>query len=978
MQNRLNQWRADVRFWLWKARTVHAQRYISLLTIVVTVAGLAFYAYQNPERFINKVKAVASAELTANTLTISGSNSKYLLLPNDNGTPSSCLWPLNVMSAQNITNLGVANFKGKVCFTTSNLALTVDGGNLNNRGNLSIVGPSTTTFSTVTVLNDGVITTAPADGAGKAVPYKSRAERFATRFTGFVKLSGNIPQTRTYCARIPDGWGDDAAVIKTGERPNVNLNTDPNPFDRADYSFNNANESNPDKVHSSFRRVSNGGVLADGNERQYFAIGIVNPGADFYLPISISNWEWDGDSDVRVQWKEVNSGIGDCSPAAVAGTPLYLPTQLLFAPFESGPNVGLADTGTPGRMRFEYGTDSVGSSTQVSQGGTPVSADLLNANEYAFFSRVDVTDTGTFNGFGKWRLADDPGMGVDAFAFRYPDGGGASPTVGNPLSNIDSDSKLGYGYRIGQSRDASGNPVEKPWIAHNYKLFDHNESDTTGINAGLLLATSGDMSLISGASINVEGKGLPGGWSDINSGNSEGSGVGGRARTGGIGYIKAFGGDCGPSTHGSSWDTHGGGAGSAGKCISPGVGGGGGGVAGFGSAGRLVDANENIAFDPGDKYLSGPGGGGYRGLGGGLGTAWTNPLPYAEIKFYDTGRDRAIPWDGTSNRGEYSSAVETGMGGGGSRGTEGDGGNLGHPSEGGSGGGLIKLTVRNISVNNSTINANGESKANAGSGGGGGGTISITTTGQFTFENNSFMTANGGGTARDTALIDGRGYGKAGQGGGGLIKVRTPSVSDYVGDGWPQGTVLCETGAEFRDRQGNLRVKAGTDQFGSEPSATIKTYAEQGIIDLQLTGNLPFCGAGAAVSADVQTSKIIQQVKNQSLNFIDLASWQTNIAEESNWSNVSTVVPGQNNRLRIVITVQNPTDQVQSVTVTDKLPINAMVIDQGKVMRLDGTLPDEEFNVAPNNGSFTFSDSTVPAGQPVRYVYTVNIPNPFQ
>src|SRR5437588_460978 len=131
---------------MWKARTYHAPRYIAFITIIATVGGFAFYSYTGS---IKKVSAAASATYSGgnpynsadqDTLTVDGGG-KYMLTRDTNCGTGASLWPLNLASANAITNQTInngSNYRGKLCID-NNDSVIVQG----NDTSLAMVGDIT-------------------------------------------------------------------------------------------------------------------------------------------------------------------------------------------------------------------------------------------------------------------------------------------------------------------------------------------------------------------------------------------------------------------------------------------------------------------------------------------------------------------------------------------------------------------------------------------------------------------------------------------------------------------------------------------------------------------------------------------------------------------------------------------------------------------------------------------------------------------
>ncbi len=961
MSSRISQIKADVRFWFWKARTYHAQRYLSVITIIVTLGGLAFF-YQQNGLFVQKAHAALGATYVGGVLNIDGGG-KYMLMRDAGCGTGASLWPLDYVSSNNITNGAAPAFKGRLCIASGD-TVTVQNGST-----LSLVGQ--VTLGNLSVTGASKVTSAPADAHGKAAPYSSRPNFFTTRFTGFLALQPGHNYTLW-----PSANTDDETIIEIGTPVNGQSVDGATFLTSAGFLLVGRNGAGACNFDRSFRHTGEicGGVAGtllpatfyNGANKLAFGNGGVNP---IYMPIRVSSYEINGDAFVGLTWTD-------------NGVQATVPVSSLYAPVETAG--GLAPLGTAdanngqNKMRFEYGTGAIFAPP------TQVARDLSNAAEYTFVSRVDLTQGGSFNGYGKQAFSATNNNNFNFFWWQNSDW----QTAGSPLSNSQRDDSLGY--LIGAAPNNGANVT----LLQNYNLQTQG-TNAAGINAGIYLTAANVV--IAGASIDVNGKGLPGGVQFYPGFINRGvSGVGGRGQGTSPGWWMEVQGSGCDHSYAGHWDIHGGGGGGAGKCISPGPGGGGGGVIGYGSAGMATDINGNLsplhtsaATDRVKNY--GAGGGGYKGVGGGSNGNYTD--------YYANGTDSAYIHDrynGSSNRGGYDPAIAPGMGGGGGQGSQGEDKDYTiYPA--GAGGGIIQISVTGslTMTNAATMDASGGTPpaniSGYGVGAGGAGTVDVSVpNGSFDLSNDSLLIARGGSTPieatpnnPDTAYA----YPEGGLGGGGLIRVRAQTFGPAANSGWP--STLCDSVSEpfkaFFFTGGNPNLDARAGGRGVANIANAVSQAEDGLVDIAYyvtgkAGGSTFCGANVASSPDVQISKQIQQL-NGSVNY-SAGQWDTiitdTVAPTPRWNNVATAVAGS--YIRVVITVRNPSSSQKVVRINDTLPIQIMTIEpagnpQVKIIEDVGGNTNTASAVSANsinNLSLTMNPSSV-----YRIMYVSAVQSPF-
>lgn len=945
----------DVKFFLWRSKKVKYRRIVSVLVIVVVLVGLTFVSYRS-----RKAVAASSAswDTAANLISISGANADYLLI--NNGTADgTCLWPLNKWSADNFSYAGKANYRGKACTTTpQNLALSVT-----DYATIRIVGDVTIQSLSA---NAGIVTTARSDIRGKAATYVSRSDYFTAKFSGFIKLNAGVK----YDFIITDH--DDAAYfeIGRGDKPSID---DAGVFDQQIYTYNYTGEVGC-SLDGSF--LPNG-VCGKGTLlKSVNTVTSITPGSTVYLPYKFSAEENAGGVAVMVQYR-MNNG-------SWANLPVDATNGLLYAPIETGADVGKVDTTARGKARFEFGSAPLGI------GGVAVDRDMSNVDAnldqqaadwhtsgYGFFSRVDITKDGDFRNYGKG-ASTQYGQNL-GFTFDVP----TNSTAGNLISNASR--KDGYGYIWGMENNISSRNASTLTLLQNYNLIYHipanNVSPNTGIDAGLKLTVTGDVDISNRSYVTTNGFGLPGGRVSDDDGGAWGemgrSGMGGNGRTGSPGwYMYEVDSLHGPfADPGSNWaNGMGGGGGASGKYSTSwhfGVAGGGGGVIGAGSGGFSATSN-NGKFVPVsyDQYsFHGHGGAGISGMGGGMGANNGTYVP--------TGSYNGLA--GTSRLNMYNSfnvddtSVVQG-GGGGATGNQMVGNNY-SKNIGGSGGGQIRLNISgNLTVDNSYIdssgaNANDDGDASGGGGGGGLVYIKVAESKVFALNNGGRIYANGG---MPTFMKDGNNYyGVGGAGGGGLIKISAGSY-ETNDSAWPTEANLC-VAAGATSSLGHLYVNSGDIQ------QNVTMVAENGLLDLRNANGTPFCGGtSTSMSGNIQITKRIEQMNQGATeNVSDDSAWTNFVGTDGNWNNIVTVVPG--GHIRTVITVTNPdSTTINNAKITDKLPFGDMTIDRDKIMiRRNGSV--DNFSpkaITVTAGSFEFTYNLL-GNSEYEFMYTSVTTSPF-
>ncbi len=941
MNDRLSRIKANVRFALWKAKTYHPTRYISFIILIATLAGASFFASNNSGLFIKRTSAAASATWVSNTktLTLTDPESNFMLLRGGGCLPGeSSLLPMNYKSRIGINNDGVANFIGRLCIptgATSNVNLTV-----NNFAELSIVGD--TTLGSVNVTNSGVVTTAPADANGKAVPYASKDNFYAMRFTGFIELDGGASGA-TYTVEPMnfggDGWDDSVVVEIDGTAEDTgNINT-PN---FSVYSWNHFTCAGSD--HLFDRSFYDTATSCNGISGQLTAARkkfplVVSSGVHNY-PISIMTWETSGKARFTIGTSKDGGAL-----TTVKTNQIY--NGFVSSGFGNGP-VGTFDSGSAGSMRFEYGFGAqTGDGRAIERHFTNI--DIVGG-QYYFFPSVEINNT--FRNFGKTVDGD--------WHFYYEDRD--NPEVGEPFANTSNG--IGTDYRIGRKPS----DVTKVSLLQNYDLQQHKgpAGDVTyPIPAGLRLSLNGAVTLASGGRIDVTGKGLPGGTYIFDTANAGVAGIGGYGHTVGTpSWWQAYGGNNGNSkgNFGSNSSPTGGpgaidgGGGGGGGNFGVGTrwagGGGGGGVIGAGAGGMNIK-NGVVSTN---VYWNGNGGAGISGLGGGLVGSPGTPDIIEPV----AGPSGVA---GGSNRGMYSSTFVTGLGGGAGTGS----GATYSVIPAGSGGGSIKLSATDLTMTGGSIKADGETMANPGPGGGGAGTVNLRLSGTINLDVVSLITANGGNTKEDTVESNGsvaNGYNKGGEGGGGLIKIR---ATNYTGAGLPPIDDYCkDLGNPFKPDHNNLHVNKGGG------------LAEDGIIDIGTydpvdENGKPICGGTGSgnISPDVQISKRLQQWNG--VNVYKQADYALQIedANDSRWSDSVTTVPSAYMRVQTVI--RNPGAE-RTVTIKDFMPANTSLqnaLDGKNIVIIAGAGVPIYQTVNPVGRSIVLPDVNIKADTTVKVMYIV-------
>lgn len=957
MNERLTQIKADIRFWWWKVRHVHAQRYISVITILAVLAGLTFFSFNGNQ---NKAYA-ANASWSGNTINLAGAEANFMLL--NNGTSDgTCLWPMNKWSTDNFNYNGVTPYRGKACTSSSgSLTVIVDPG-----ATLNMVGDISTSILSV---NGGTVTTAKADSKGNAIPYASRRDYYVERYTGFLALSMTAPaQTagKTYRRILLRASNyDDAVIVEGGWRDDeISLDAAGLTFQNNAYGYYG---SRCWDMHSSFRSSSDGcgGVFSYANGGQKTFYWKAFPASSVvYIPIRITAMDVTSTHTFSINYQVEDGDVvnGSFVNGTVVTSDRLLPVSMLYGPQESGANVGKVDTSAQGYMRYEYAAAPNGSSGNILDSslskmykwnvnryedkGTP---------DYSFFPRVNLADDGTFNGYIQAR-----GVNAGKFFFNYPEAWNNGNIAENPLSN--SKNVLGVDYDLGFAVNGEG----APRLMQNYKMHYHNDAVTNGIVAGLRLSVSGDTVVMNSGSINVDGKGLPGGkrtWDDDGLDDQGYPGIGGEGNNGsspgwyfGSSTLALDNGHGWNAQGGSNWaNGNGGGGGNGGQYGDDyGVGGGGGGVIGFGAAQRLLDNTGIIAIsDPDGASKRKLGGNGGAGLGE-LGGAVYGYLKLQRLSFGTDGKsDRARYYN-------YDSNSFVGLGGGG--GTASNANILrGAKYVAGDGGGSIKLVVGgNLSLNRAKISADGENGVYT-TGSGGAGMVSISVKNSFDLSSQSSLSAAGGSSTRGPS-DRGNVYIVGGSGGGGLIKVRAAdykSSLDNAGDesAWPPNPDACSIKGQMNSSR-RLYIHGGW-------------FAESGMIDLGYYDGTPYCGSGGNNTSNIQISKQMQQWKGSGSGPTDRAA----VIDDANWSDVLTVTAGKYIRAKISV-VNLSSSAMTGVSVADKLPIDTMTLfgfSGGNVAILD---KNGVFTSAVNGGAaatISVPNITVPANSAVLVEYATQV-----
>ncbi|MFA6081884.1 MAG: LamG domain-containing protein [Patescibacteria group bacterium] len=966
MHKKLNQLKADLKFWLWKTKTLNAKRYVSIVVLVAMLVGVSIYSLGG---IIKKVAAAnaASVNLQTGSITVDGGN--FLLDSN------KCLWTTDSTSTISVvqkdgSNLNLPyNFKGKVCFDgVMSTPTTPQDVIVQNGGVLSLMGSHT--FKTLTVNSGGTVTHPPADANGKAVPYGSRSFMYAMRFTFFVKVeapAGDPTNIKRVYLKAPDS--NDSIVIEAGggALPGTSSVDDPAAFNLGLISWHANNGIGCNLMDASFRASSScGGTLPAANFNTEAEVAVSRGGDSVrYVPIRVTTWQSTSDQFYKVGYRETLQ-IGAGAETQIANNPQYLPISYIYGPYEgpsseSGTLTGAADPAAQYKSRFEYAQapiDQADYSSLGSNGWGLISKDLSTFRiwsssqnryvdqvakpTYSFFSRVDLTNNGTFKDFGKYDCTGHCTNVNDAFYFDYNDPSRTS--AGNPFSN--SQRKDGYGYLIGANPGASTYDPLEPNVAllQNYKLQTHSDAAPV-IKPSVTLHVTGAVTL-NGGLIDTTNKGLPGGFTYGGPNNSDSkygfAGVGGKGNSS-PGWWYAYA-DCDNSNigiQGSNWsDGNGGGGGPANKSCTDviGLAGGGGGM-GYGGSGKTyVDSNSDSVYNlnntRGSYYSHGQGGAGLYGIGGGFAQN-SGTGQYQAVANYDS------MIHGYSYRERYTSSTAALLGGGGGGGTD-----AGAPTgvsqrfddgsfPAGSGGGAILLTVDGDMTlsGNSTVSAsggNGWDVSNPGGGanhyattsGGGGGSVILSVSGTINLANTSIIKANGGNTSGRCFASSGNECGVPGEGGGGLVRI---TASVFSGDGWifaPNN--YCDVnGAYVGILSNSVQAAAGrgTASGGSlvmaDGSDAYGQVSEHGIVDLKYAGNIPFCGSGLGAGTGIQISKQIEQLSSAP------AEGSAAVAS-ANGNNVVTVTNGS--ILRVTITVSNLSTTNQTVTISDVLPKSTMTL----------------------------------------------------
>lgn len=921
MGTRLTVLQANVRFWLWKARNMHAARYVALFTIMVMLVGVGIYSGGQLLRKPNVAVAASGAVLNNGTLQIDGAGYSYLLQTDtaNCGANKASLWPLNYASSILMSNNGQSSYRGLLCLTPSATTLTVTNG-----GELSLVGAIT--FSSVTINGAGSkISTAPADANGMAAPYQARPDFWSERLSGFIKLDAPSGLGISYAYYFKPDVVDDSVVIEFGTTPgDVTSIDDPtNPINVVSWNKLGVCSLDPSFYQNTQNCNGKAGTIAVAPDVEWRQdVAGVSGGTSYYLPIRINHAEATNGASMRINMRVVKTENNNSQQ--LSNGPLQI--SWLFAPLKTSANVGKVDTTAGGRMRYEYG-DAGPSTTAYT------ARDMSNATHYYFDPSIDLSQTGSLSGFGKANNSNYD------FSLADPN----ATTAGSPLNNTQRQD--GAGYRIGAVPNNNGQPA----LLQNYRLQTHDAGNSSGFAAGLNLSTTGDMVLQAGAMVDGVGRGLPGATRFSEGFNQVGiSGVGGSSGPNSSvpnhkpGWFQPVGTVCSVIT-GSDFDAATGNAGAgagAGKDVGPGSGGGGGGF-GYGSGGRVVLDSDKDAPAGGKGVCYGGGGAGYGGVGA-----------------------VSVRNDGTSDWSGYTYTAIAGMGGGGATGSEGDGFNL-NQAEAGSGGALVKLTIGgNLTLAGSTVDASGNAPANTiyGIGGGGGGSADIHVTGGITVDATSFIKANGGATVHQPDQYPNAGqHMKGGEGGGGLVRI---GAGSFNGAGIPTTYVCQDRGNVFKPSLGNLSVAAG--------GGAANVRAQNGLIDLFYIGSgVVYCGTSAN-GTNVAISKQIQQY---AVSGTPAAADVTNDAE---WSNVSTVVPTM--FIRGVITIHNPASVPKTITIADSLPITTMTFAPANVYLRNVTAPGSPpspASVGVSGNSFSVASIVVPADTTYQVLYSAAVTNPF-
>jgi hypothetical protein len=991
MNDRINQVKADLRFWWWKVRHVHAQRYISITTIVAVLVGLTFFSFNN----VQKQVFAADGSWVDNAINIVGADASYMLI-NNGIADGTCLWPMNRWSADHFNYKSVNPYRGKACTTTpSDLEITV-----NDNATLTLVGD--VSVKSLSVQNNAKVTSAPTDSRGFAVPHASKSNYYASRYTGFVAIDMSVNKTTGAAARrisiYPDnGKYDDAVVIETGilsgtdydnaqdmyTSDGKNVSIDIPQFRWILRDYDNYDSTGNVALHSSFRAQNKNGELP--NELRYavghnpanlqskpaFSYISTSQTGTVYIPIRVTTYEHEGGASAVLKYtiQDVDASKNVIPNASLPDTPQNFSTTIIYGPKESDAvtsNVGKVDTGAPKRVRYEYATAPIGEIP--GNGGEYYTIDrdlsgyywstssgsnrMTSTPIYNFFSRVVIGAGGTMTGFKQEDYANN------TFFMVFDD---ASETKsGSPFSNTKRSDGRGYNFGLFEENGS----VYQPHYLQNYKLQNHSDTVATGIKGGLRLVTSGNVSVVNGGSIDVSGKGLPGGVNYLNNSVSV-PGIGGKAGSTIFGSYPIAHNDW--TEFGSNWaDGNGGGGGHNGHVQVKHSGGGGGGVIGYGGGAYTASgADVRVANNSvGQMSRPGLGGGGYLGYGGGVDSSGNVP------NISGVG-DNTGTLNGTSYRGSYNGgafdAVAMALGGGGASSSQ-------YPNEmGGAGGGSIKMTVGgDLSINNASIVANGASGTGSGAGAGGGGSINVKVTGTFDLSSNSTLSSAGGGSfnqkwtdGADCPSTSSDCYAVPGNGGGGLIRV---SASNYAstlanaGDSgaWPNSGVFCTPSGMMNTYINNTTTAHKSLNIGAGGSG-----GEPGIIDLGAT----YCSGGSSSGSNLQISKQVQQYLSGS------PSSKDDITSDGKWYNGLTLTSGKYIRVKIYVTNLS-TSAMTGVTVTDTLPIDSMTLfDYGggnNIVVVSGG-NKTELAATVNAATISVSPLTVPANGTIVVEYATQV-----
>lgn len=939
MNDRWSVFKANLRFWLWRARTVNARRYVALLTIALTVGGLAFYSYRNPSKFIKQAQAANGVVQTVNsptdnTVVVTGLSSwdQYFV------DPTGLVHPYTestyaVVSNIRSTNGGVTTDR---VIIDANTHLTVDGATLYMAGK----NGSTITLKDLTIKNNGILSPLSANRTGDNTLY-NRSTCFAFQMTGFIKLtSPTYSDPSRYNSRyhLYIDAADDAATVETVPGYDGTSSIDGLSWTQgagrrggnASADWWNSNNNQNDSIAADFQVAS---------------------GATQIFPVRISYYQYNGPGELRLrmarsQYDKNNGNSSNYTYYNQLTGANKMDTGWFYAP---GPDGKITNTPDTMRLDLAYMPDS----TPNNGSACYVNHSLLNAGDVYRFHNVNISGDANLNGSPRAGGAPLAGFGQEA---GYFGSNGVDPHSFSFGWNLDNN----YG-TVWTRSNVSTSPLStamennypttgwtsdyKSTIRNNALLIDQASNGNGG--GRLVIQTSGPIVVNLGSSINATGTGYPGGsvWYDGNHDfGDSGWGPLGKTSPDQLAWTQdAYTAGGGAWSNGSGGG--GGGGGKGGSCAScdPLTGGGGGGTMGAGGVGNRLPA-----YTFANGHWAGGGGAGYQGGG----SSATQP--------------------GLSNRMAYTHGTGANLGGGGGVGGE-KNAMYNHIGLGGSGGGKIDIRSGTDFTINGIVSADGQSPP-AGEGGGGGGTVFLRASGALTIGSSAAVWARGGtpygysdtGTglyttfyspSTDNVTVSG--------GGGGLIDIEaatfsfTPTLPDFCAN--PN---LLNQG-----KMGMLDASAGAvDSAGHHTSGS-----EDGIISIAYPGTT-YCNGGATPS-DLQISKQIQQWNSGVTWSSDPTQWHGQATTTANWTNVVTTVVG--NRIRVVISVFNPTANDRTgVTVTDTLPVANMVLDNGKAAVLWGATDKGDITPTVSGQTVTISNQTIPTNTVVQFIFTTQVTSP--